>query len=83
MIHRYTLGEHVVYVQAVLTLLLELVVKTKCAKYIWVHQKIDFCSFDNNKDRIHTQEHKTYTVMDRPLQENRNYVRGFLGLTSC
>ena len=82
MIHSCTLAEHVVHIREVLTLLTEHGLKAKRAKCTWTCQKVDFCSFDIEKDGIHAQEYKTRAVMDWPQAENSKDVRGFLGLTS-
>jgi len=82
MIHSRTLVEHVVHVHEELTLIPEHGLKAKCAKFAWACQKVEFCSFDGDKDSIHAQEHKTRAVMDWPQPENSKDVRGFLGLTS-
>jgi len=82
MTHSCTLAEHVVHVPEVLTLLTEHGLKAKRAKCAWACQKVDFGSFNIDKDGIHAQEHMTRAVMDWPQPENSQDVRGFLGLTS-
>jgi hypothetical protein len=82
LIHRRTLAQHVVHDREVLTWLTEYGLKAKCAKCAWAFQKVDFCGFDIGMDGIHAQEHKTRPVIDWPQPDNRQYVRGFLGLTS-
>jgi len=82
MIHSRTLAEHIVHVREELTLLTEHGCKAKRAKCSWACQKVDFCSFDIDKDGIHAQEHQTHAVMDWPHSENIKDIRGFLGLTT-
>jgi len=82
MIHSRTLAEYIAHVWEVLTLLIEHGLKAKRAKCAWACQKVDFCSFDIDKDGIHAQEHKTHAVMDWPQSANSKNIRGFLGLTS-
>jgi hypothetical protein len=81
-IHSCTLAEHVVHVREVLTLLTEHGIMAKRVKCAWACQKVDFGSFDIDKNCIHAQKDKTCTVMDWPQPENSKDLRGFLGLTS-
>jgi len=82
MIHSRTCGQHVVHVHEVVTSLTEHGLKAKHGKCAWACQKVNFCGFDIDRDRIHTEEHKTGAVTDWPQPENSKDIRGFLGLTS-
>jgi hypothetical protein len=82
MIHSCTLGEQVIHVREVFTLLTEHRLKAKRAKYVWACQKVDLCGLVIDKVGIHAQQHKTRAVMDWPQPENSKDIRGFLGLTS-
>jgi len=79
--HSHTLAEHVVHVHIMLTLPTEYGLKAKHPQCGWPWQKVNFCSFDIDKNCIHAQEHETHVVMDWPPPENNENVTGFLGFT--
>jgi len=81
-IHRRYLEEQILHLWDVLTLLTGHRLKDKHVKCYWDWQRMNYCSFDSEKDGMYTQESKTCVVMDWPQPENCKTSGGFQGFST-
>jgi hypothetical protein len=64
----HILVENILHVKEMITLLMEHGSDAKCAQFTRAYQTVGFCSFEIERDSIHTKERKIHMVMDWPQQ---------------
>jgi len=81
MIHSCSQAKHAIHIPDVHTLLMSHGLRTKCVICAWACQKVNFCSFDIDKDSIHAKEYMTHVVLDWHQPQTGKNARYLLGLT--